>query len=246
MRTVLSILKKLGREKGITVILSLHEVDLALKSCDAAVMVKDGIIADMGLPEKVGSNEAICRLYDIECAGFSAFLGTMELSNPGGPDVFVAGGGGKATNIYRQLTRSNIGFVTGILHENDVDCHIAKTMGVRVVTERPFEPMGEKAVNKAKELVNRAEIVIDSGFPVSDINIANQKLILEAAIGGKRVYTLRDELERKRLFGEWAGKMSYCMTAAEIMTCCGDSHHTGERDCIGKHICGGGNELDNI
>ena len=217
---VLSILKRLGREKGITVILSLHEVDLALKSCDVVAMVKDGVIADIGLPERVGSNEAICGLYDIECAGFSAVLGTMELYNRNTPAFFVAGGGGKGTGIYRLLTRSNVGFYTGILHENDVDCHIAETMGVRTIKEKSFETIGENAFNMAKELIDKVGIVIDSGFSVSEINKANQRLVLEAAMNGKCVYTLRSELEKKRFYGELAGKVISCGTAEEILACC--------------------------
>ncbi len=220
---VISILKKLGREKGITVILSLHEVDLALKSCDMAVLVKNGEIADMGLPEKVGSSEAVCSLYDIGCASFSAFLGTMELSNSNAPEVFVAGGGGTATALYRQLTRNNVGFYTGILHENDVDSHIAETMGIHSIKEKPFAAIGEKAFDEAKELIGRVEIVIDSGFPVTEINQANQRLVSEAVLAGKRVYTLRDEPECKRLYGELAEKMVDCGTAEEIPAYCRNS-----------------------
>jgi len=242
---VLSILKKLSRQKGITVILSLHEVDLALKSCDFAVMVKNGKIANMGLPERIGTNEAVCNLYDIECAGFSAFLGTMELSNKNVPNVFVVGGGGNATGIFRQLTRSNIGFNAGILHENDVDCHIAETMGVQIVSEKPFEVIGEKPLKMAKELIIKAEAVIDSGFHISEINQANQKLIVEAAANGKPVYTFRNELESKRLFGEWALKMHRCETISDIVSNCVKQHNSdksvsidtgGVRSCSGnKH-----------
>ncbi len=204
---VLSILKRLGEEKGITVILSLHEVDLALKSCDVAVMVKAGKIASMGRPEQVGSDEEVCGLYDIKCAGFSAFLGTMELSNRNNPRIFVAGGGGRGTGVYRQLTRKGIGFYTGILHENDVDCHVARTMGVVVIVEKDFEKIGDTAVKNAEELISKVDAVIDSGFPVSEINRANLRLIMNAAVEGKRVYTLRSETECRRLFGDWAKAM---------------------------------------
>lgn len=217
---VLSILKKLSREKGITVILSLHEVDLALKSCDVAVMVKNGRIADMGLPELVGSDKAVCDLYDIDCAGFSAFLGTMELSNYITPTVFVAGGGGTAGGIYRQLTRSNVGFYTGILHENDVDCHIAETMGILTVKEKPFETIGEIAFNRAKDMMKKTSLVIDSGFPVSEINSANQKLILEAIADGQRVYSVRDEADNKRLYGDLAKKIKVCGAMEDVLQYC--------------------------
>ena len=221
---VMSILKKLSREKGITVIFSLHEIDLALKSCDTAIFVKDGKIVDFGSPEKVGSNEAISALYDIDGAGFSAFMGTIELSNNSEPSVFVVGGGGMATGIYRLLTKNNVGFYTGILHENDVDCHIAGTMGVVIVKEKPFQHISPSAFIEAKSLLNESALVVDAGFPVAETNRANQKLVLEALQGGRCVCTLRDEKENKLLYGEWASKIICCRTIGEIILYC---HGTG-------------------
>ena len=217
---VLAILKKLSREKGITVILSLHEVDLALKSCDIAVMVKNGVIADIGLPETVGSDKAVCDLYDIDCAGFSAFLGTMELSNSITPTVFVVGGGGTAAGIYRLLTRSNVGFYTGILHENDVDCHIAETMGILAVKEKPFEVIGKTALCQAQKIMRKTSIIIDSGFPVSEMNKVNQMLILEAISNGYRIFSLRDDADNKRLYGEGSTKIKVCDTMEEVLHNC--------------------------
>lgn len=217
---VLSILKNLSIEKGITVILSLHEIDLALKSCDIAVLVKNGKITDIGLPEDIGNNKAVCDLYDIECAGFNALMGTVELLNHSTPTVFVAGGGGKATGLYRLLTRNRVGFYTGILHENDVDCHIVETMGVNAVKEKAFEPIGENAFNKAKELIEQTSLIIDAGFPVMEINIANRNLILEAIIGGRQVCSLRSETESRRLYGEWFRRLVHCRTTAEILPYC--------------------------
>lgn len=217
---VMSILKRLSREKGITVIFSLHEVDLALKTCDMAVLLKDGKIVDFGSPEEVGSNKAISDLYDIKCAGFSAFMGTVELYNYSVPSVFVVGGGGKATGIYRLLTRNNIGFYTGILHENDVDCHIVETMGVLAVKEKPFEIIGERALSEAKRLVEKTSLMVDAGFPVSEVNAANQKLVLGALQADIRVCSIRNEMENYRLYGEFAGRLVHCRTASEILQYC--------------------------
>lgn len=230
---VMAILKRLSREKGITVIYSLHEIDLALKSCDTAILVKDGKIIDFGSPEKVGSNEAISALFDINGAGFSAFMGTIELSNQNEPSIFVVGGGGAATGIYRLLTKNNVGFYTGILHENDVDCHIAKTIGVGTVTEKPFQKIGLKAFNQAKSLLDETSLIVDTGFPIAEINSANQKLVLEALQGGRCVCTFREETESKLIYGEWAKNLTYCQDMREILT----HYQNSEKINFGTRIC---------
>ncbi|CEO88732.1 ABC transporter ATP-binding protein [Syntrophaceticus schinkii] len=82
---VMEILRQLTKEKGITVILSLHEIDLALKSCETALLVKNGKILAYGPPEAILDEEMVADLYDIESAHFSLSLGGMELINSGGP-----------------------------------------------------------------------------------------------------------------------------------------------------------------
>ncbi|MEM4288304.1 MAG: hypothetical protein QW470_07720 [Candidatus Caldarchaeum sp.] len=34
--------------------------------------------------------------------------------------------------------------VTGVLHENDIDYHVATMLGIEVVSGRPFQQIGEK------------------------------------------------------------------------------------------------------
>lgn len=217
---VMTILRRLSREKGITVIFSLHEIDLALKSCDMAILVKDGEIMSYASPEKLSNHETFAALFDMESAGFSAFMGTMEISNQSEPSVFVVGGAGMATAVYRMLTKNNVGFYTGILHENDVDCYIAETMGVVAVKEKPFQHMGPAALAKAQSLMKETRLVVDAGCPIAESNLANQRLVLEALQAGRRVCTLRDEKESRLLYGKWAEKMLQCRVPAEILPYC--------------------------
>jgi iron complex transport system ATP-binding protein len=118
---LIDILKTLSKEKNITVILALHEIDLALKSCDKVLLVKDNKILGYGEPEDVVSEEMINELYGIKNAAFNNLLGTIELENRQKPSVFVIGGNGCGTPIYRTLSKHQIGTVTGVIHENDID-----------------------------------------------------------------------------------------------------------------------------
>lgn len=217
---VMTILRRLSREKGITVIFSLHEIDLALKSCDLAILVKDGKIMRAGSPEKLSNHETFAALFDIECAGFSAFMGTMEISNQSDPSVFVVGGAGMATGVYRMLTKNNVGFYTGILHENDVDCYIAETMGVVAVKEKPFRHMGQEALAQAQSLLKQTRLVVDTGCPIEESNLANQRLVLDALQAGQRVCTLREDHESRLLYGIWADKMLKCRIISDILPYC--------------------------
>ena len=59
---LLEILRKLAKEKEITVIMSLHEIDLAQKISDKVVCVKGDRIAGFGNPEEIFTEEKIREL----------------------------------------------------------------------------------------------------------------------------------------------------------------------------------------
>ncbi len=56
---LLSILERMARQKKITVIMSLHEIDLAQKMSDKIICVKGETIAHYGSPEEVFTEEII-------------------------------------------------------------------------------------------------------------------------------------------------------------------------------------------
>ncbi|NSJ92748.1 ABC transporter ATP-binding protein, partial [Coprococcus sp. MSK.21.13] len=96
---LIEILRKLTKEKGITVILSLHEIDMALKSCDKVILVNKGKIIAYGTPEDVVDENTIEKLYGIKEANFNNLLGSIELSNNNKPKAFVIGGSGYGSSI---------------------------------------------------------------------------------------------------------------------------------------------------
>lgn len=62
----LSIIQRLSREKKLTVIMSLHEVELARKISDKIACFKDGIMDRCGSPEEIFTGHYLSELYDIK------------------------------------------------------------------------------------------------------------------------------------------------------------------------------------
>lgn len=199
---IMRILQQLANKKGITCILSLHDIDIALKCCSAVMLVKDGKIAACGAPEDISENGMIDELYGIENASFFETTGVVELKGADRNDVFVVGGGGAATPLLRSLARRGCGITCGIIHENDVDFFAAKTICSAAASEKPFKNISQEAVSEAQKLISQANCLIDSGFPVGDINTECLQLIGYAAVLGKPVFSLRSADECTRLFGD--------------------------------------------
>ena len=128
----LSILQKLCRERELTVILSLHELELAEKISDRILCVNGRAVDRIGTPEEVMTAGYITELYGIRMGSYDEGSSDMELAAPEGtPQVFVIAGAGGGRKIYRRLQRAGIPFVTGILHENDLDYPVAKALAAR-------------------------------------------------------------------------------------------------------------------
>lgn len=207
---LIEILRKLTKEKGITVILSLHEIDMALKSCDKVALVNKGKIIAYGTPEDVVDEKTIEELYEIKEANFNNLLGSIELSNSNKPKAFVIGGSGYGASIYRVLTKYNIGFYTGVLHENDIDYEIARTIGLPILKENAFEEIKDENIKKAQEMIDNVPFVIDSACPIGDINKNNLQLIFYALSKDKKVFSFRKKEECIKLYGE-EGKKIECI-----------------------------------
>ena len=178
---LLSILRNMAKKKGITVIMSLHEIDLAEKVADKIICVKGDRIAHYGKPETIFKEEAIRDLYGIDNGYFDPVFGSLELPRPEGePKILVISSGGTGIPVYRELQRKNIPFAAGILYTNDIDYQLARLLAVHTVTEKPFEEISDEAFAEAMELVDSCEKVIDAGVTVGKTNSRIAELIEKA------------------------------------------------------------------
>ncbi|GMW05126.1 MAG: hypothetical protein AMXMBFR85_11060 [Dehalococcoides mccartyi] len=208
---VMFILRRLTYEKGVTILASLHDIDMAMKSCDTAVLVKDGQIVSYGPPEDVLEDKRISSLYDMNKATYSRILGGIELndSRKRGP-VFVAAGCGKGANIYRSLSRDGFEIYTGVLHKNDIDYYVAKAIQAEIIEENPYSEISEFSLKIALTYLRQSRQVIDTGFPFGRDNLRNLELLREAIKNGKIIYSLREEAEARTYFGPLAERFIFC------------------------------------
>lgn len=192
---LLEILSDMAKNKGISVVMSLHEIDLAERISDRIVCVKGERIAAYGTPDEIFSDETIAGLYGIENGSFNALLGSVELSAPMGEvRCFVIGGGGFGIPFYRALRKRGIAFAAGILQPNDMDMAVASVLARTVLCTEPFMPVSESLVGKARKAIDSVDFVIDCGCPVGDFNKANADLLSYAREKGKKVVRSLKEL----------------------------------------------------
>lgn len=179
---LLNILQKMARDKGTIVIMSLHEVDLAVKISDELLCINGEKVAAYGTPESIMKNSVIESLYNISSGTYNLLFGSVELPKPeGAPEIFIIGGNGSGTPFYRELQKKGIPFATGILFANDVDCQTADALSDHVVKTPAFEPVQPETVSEAEEILLQCKYVLDPGIPAGSFNRCNAELLQFAA-----------------------------------------------------------------
>ena len=173
-------------ENQLTVIMSLHELDLAQKISDKVICVHGEYIEKYGTPEEIFTSEYIRRLYGITKGSYNASFGCVEMEPPTGkPQVFVIGGNGSGIPVYRRLQRLGIPFAAGVLHINDADYQVASALAGTVVAEKPFEIISDENFEKALQIMGECEAVLCPLTDFGTMNEKNKKLLAKAKETGK-------------------------------------------------------------
>lgn len=185
---LLSILKRMVKERHTAVLMSLHELDLAQKVSDRVICVKGDCIQKYGNPEEIFSSDYIHDLYEIQSGSYNAAFGCVEMERPGGePKVFVIGGNGKGIPIYRELQRKGIPFAAGVIHKNDVDYQVAEALAAELIWEEPFEQISREKAERAAEVMKKCDRVICTQEKFGTMNARNRELLALAEKMEKKV-----------------------------------------------------------
>ena len=168
---LLAILRKMAKENGITVIMSLHEIDLAQKISDQVICVKGDRIAEFGDPEEIFTEATIRDLYEIDNGYYDPIFGSVELPKPEGePEVLVLSSGKTGIPVYRKLQKAGIPFAAGILYPGENDYQLARLLASGIISEEPYEPISDETYQKALKIMEKCGKVINAGVKVGSMN----------------------------------------------------------------------------
>lgn len=188
---VMSILRNLCATQNITVIASLHDVDIAAKVSDKVVLIKNGTITGWGAPEEVLSSSDVAELYDFDSACFNSQLGSIELRGENNREkIFVVGGMGSGASVFRILAKSGYQISTGVLYNNDLDCYVAESLGCKCASQVPSNSINNTSLEQAMEEMKNCDWVIDTGFDCTGVYKNNLQLLTGACRHGKPVISL--------------------------------------------------------
>lgn len=155
---LLTLLQDLSRTRKLSVLLSLHEVDLAAKVSHRVACVRGDRIERFGPPDKVLTPGYLQDLYHMDAGTYDDRTGSLELEPVSGPPrLFVLAGAGTGALLFRRLQRAGVPFAAGVLWENDLDYPVASALAGQVISVPAFAPIEEIHLQQARALMDACD-----------------------------------------------------------------------------------------
>src|SRR5207249_920096 len=192
---MLELVQRLNRERSVTVIAALHDLNLAARYFPRLVLFQRGIVADAG-PAEVLEPHLLKRVYGIDVqVGILRGAEHLSVLPPGvesigdksdeesRSQVFVMAGGGSGERLMRALADAHIPFIAGALNIGDSDHTLALRLANEVITEQPYAPISQQVQKQVRASLATVKLLIICPMPIGPGNLA---LLQEAVAAGQR------------------------------------------------------------
>ncbi|WP_077369968.1 ABC transporter ATP-binding protein [Anaerosalibacter sp. Marseille-P3206] len=196
---LLTLLRKLNRERNTTIILVIHDINLACRYSDQILLMDKGEILSFGKPTDVITRENIEDSYGLNVIieqnpyTDSLYIVPLSLKNRNSikkpkVKIHVIAGGGSGGEILSKLEEKGFDVSLGVINVGDSDWHLAKKLSLKTVDEIPFSEISEESYKKNLEYISKSDIIILTSTAYGNGNLKNLQSAYEALKIGKAVY----------------------------------------------------------
>jgi iron complex transport system ATP-binding protein len=195
---VMDLLTRLNRERGLTIVAALHDLNLAARYFPRLVLLQQNILAD-GPPSAVLDRELLARVYQATI-NIGILRGERHLSilpephvrregvSPGdagaAPTVLVLAGGGSGELVMRALADADVPFAVAPLAAGDSDEALARQLAAQWTSEPPFAPVSDAAVAAMRAQLRTIHRVVICPAPFGSGNLPLLQACRDAAAEG--------------------------------------------------------------
>jgi iron complex transport system ATP-binding protein len=182
---------------GRTLVVVLHDLNMAAQYCDELLLLDQGRIAARGTPAEVLDPRLVLEVFkarvSVHTQGRRPYV-TPVWSEPAGAAkrqeyqrVHVIAGGGGATGLIEELVMRGFAPSVGVVSVFDTDFATAQAYELEVVSSPPFEPFTAEAMREFDALARKADVLLVAPIFFGRGNLAPLRTALHAAKAGTKV-----------------------------------------------------------
>ena len=196
---MMDLVAELNKEKSLTIVAVLHDINLAARYCDRIALLNRGRLETLGPPDEVLNPDTILSVYGVDVAvrrdplTHDVFVVPRSPGARGRMDgrrVHVLCGGGSGGPVMRALLESGYPVSAGVLNMLDSDYESAADLRVPIVAEVPFAQISEEMHSENLRQIDEAAVVVVAPFPVGPGNFRNLEAAMYGLEAGKQVVIL--------------------------------------------------------
>ena len=196
---IMDLVKELCVKEGLIVLAVIHDLNLAARYCNSALLLNKGRIFSAGSLETVLTSENIKGVFKVDAIVKKSLVTNSLYVIPLSPQkpspsrnctIHLICGAGTGTSIMKALVDEGYSVTAGVLNMLDTDYETAELLKIPTATEAPFSPITEQTKQANLEMINKAAIVVMTSVPFGYGNLQNLEAAIQAAKRGIRTYVI--------------------------------------------------------
>jgi iron complex transport system ATP-binding protein len=196
---VMDLVKSLCKNNGLMVIAVIHDLNLAARYCNRALLLKDNKVFAAGDIDNVLTTENIKNVFQVDAIVRKNLVTNSLYVIPLSPQkqplakncsIHLICGAGTGTNLMKALVDEGYTVTAGVLNLLDTDFETSELLKVPAVSEAPFSPIGDKMHQLNLDMISKARIVVLTSVPFGYGNLRNLDAALEAVKRGIPTYVV--------------------------------------------------------
>ena len=180
---VMELITRLNKEKNMTVLAVLHDINMASRFCKRLIMLKDGHIMADGTPETVINRQNMEELYQMKLLIHTnplfrkpeiVPLRVMDTEKCPSPlHIHVICGASEASQIIEELDSRGYRITAGVVNVDSDDWMVCRSLHLPMVEIPPFTPVTDKSQHKNLKMMEDADIILVASVPFGMGNLKN-------------------------------------------------------------------------
>jgi len=213
---IMDLVKELCVKEGVIVLAVFHDLNLAARYCNSAILLKNGKIFSAGSLDEVLTSENIKSVFRVNAIVkkhlVTNFLYVIPLSpQKSSPSrkcsIHLICGAGTGTALMKILLDEGYSVTAGVLNVLDTDFETAQFLKIPVTTEAPFSPITGKTHKANLAMIGKASMVVLASVPFGYGNLQNLKAAKEALSWGVPTFVIEEVPIESRDFTQGKAKV---------------------------------------